>query len=79
MKKSNKKKTKIGRNDPCICGSGRKYKKCCLNKYRDARLDELIQRPVALKKNISSLRPITPADLRSFKVVNDLLKEQQKG
>lgn len=20
----------IGRNDPCICGSGRKYKKCCL-------------------------------------------------
>ncbi len=22
---------KIGRNDPCICGSGKKYKKCCLN------------------------------------------------
>jgi len=22
---------KIGRNDPCPCGSGRKYKKCCLN------------------------------------------------
>lgn len=20
---------KIGRNDPCSCGSGRKYKKCC--------------------------------------------------
>jgi len=19
------------RNDPCICGSGKKYKKCCLN------------------------------------------------
>jgi tetratricopeptide (TPR) repeat protein len=25
-------KEKIGRNDPCPCGSGRKYKKCCLNK-----------------------------------------------
>jgi peptide deformylase len=24
--------TKIGRNDPCPCGSGRKHKKCCLNK-----------------------------------------------
>ena len=24
--------TKIGRNDPCPCGSGKKYKKCCLNK-----------------------------------------------
>jgi len=23
---------KIGRNDPCFCGSGKKYKKCCLNK-----------------------------------------------
>jgi hypothetical protein len=22
----------IGRNDPCPCGSGRKYKFCCLNK-----------------------------------------------
>ena len=22
----------VGRNDPCPCGSGRKYKKCCLNK-----------------------------------------------
>ena len=23
---------KIGRNDPCPCGSGRKYKQCCLKK-----------------------------------------------
>lgn len=22
---------KVGRNDPCTCGSGKKYKKCCLN------------------------------------------------
>lgn len=25
-------KTKIGRNDPCPCGSGKKYKKCCMKK-----------------------------------------------
>ena len=24
--------TKIGRNDPCPCGSGKKYKNCCLDK-----------------------------------------------
>jgi len=24
--------SKIGRNDPCPCGSGKKYKKCCGNK-----------------------------------------------
>ncbi len=22
---------KVGRNDACFCGSGKKYKKCCLN------------------------------------------------
>jgi hypothetical protein len=21
----------VGRNDPCPCGSGKKYKRCCLN------------------------------------------------
>jgi uncharacterized protein YecA (UPF0149 family) len=21
--------SKIGRNDPCFCGSGKKYKRCC--------------------------------------------------
>jgi len=36
-KEFNKTKTvvnevKVGRNDPCPCGSGKKYKKCCLNK-----------------------------------------------
>jgi len=35
--------SKIGRNDPCPCGSGKKYKKCCLEKdkaqrrYNDAK------------------------------------------
>jgi preprotein translocase subunit SecA len=23
---------KVGRNDPCPCGSGKKYKNCCINK-----------------------------------------------
>lgn len=34
QKKSNTvvKDKKIGRNDPCPCGSGKKYKKCCGNK-----------------------------------------------
>ena len=28
---------KLGRNDPCHCGSGKKYKKCCLEKDAAAR------------------------------------------
>jgi uncharacterized protein YecA (UPF0149 family) len=27
--KSKQYETKVGRNDPCPCGSGKKYKKCC--------------------------------------------------
>jgi hypothetical protein len=30
---------KIGRNDPCRCGSGKKYKKCCLE--RDAAFEDI--------------------------------------
>jgi hypothetical protein len=30
--KGKRKEKKIGRNDPCPCGSGKKYKKCCLGK-----------------------------------------------
>lgn len=26
---------KIGRNDPCPCGSGKKYKKCCINSNKE--------------------------------------------
>ena len=29
VKKTPKKSQKIGRNDPCPCGSGKKYKQCC--------------------------------------------------
>ena len=28
---------KTGRNDPCPCGSGKKYKKCCLTKHEEVR------------------------------------------
>jgi uncharacterized protein len=27
---------KVGRNDPCPCGSGKKYKQCCLKKDQEA-------------------------------------------
>ncbi|MBN2327256.1 MAG: preprotein translocase subunit SecA [Candidatus Omnitrophica bacterium] len=30
-------KTKVGRNDPCPCGSGKKYKKCCMLKEQAVR------------------------------------------
>src|SRR6185437_12355888 len=32
--------SKLGRNDPCHCGSGKKYKKCCLSKDEEGRPKE---------------------------------------
>ncbi len=38
---------KIGRNDPCHCGSGQKYKKCCSAKDDAARSAELAAQAAA--------------------------------
>ena len=31
LQPANNNQPKIGRNSPCLCGSGKKFKKCCLN------------------------------------------------
>ena len=33
-----------GRNDPCPCGSGKRYKRCCLDKDQAAALAPLLAR-----------------------------------
>lgn len=43
---------KIGRNDPCPCGSGEKYKKCCLNKLEN-KLTEY-RRLLGMEQNIKN-------------------------
>jgi tetratricopeptide (TPR) repeat protein len=40
VKTAEAKPSKLGRNSPCPCGSGKKYKKCCLNKDEANRLAE---------------------------------------
>jgi tetratricopeptide (TPR) repeat protein len=34
-----------GRNDPCPCGSGKKYKRCCLEREEAAMLAALVAKP----------------------------------
>ena len=31
---------RVGRNDMCPCGSGMKYKKCCINGKKESRIEE---------------------------------------
>ena len=41
---------KIGRNDPCPCGSGRKYKRCCIRSDGGSQLYTADERVSALQK-----------------------------
>lgn len=45
-------KTKIGRNDPCPCGSDKKYKFCCMNKPKEE--IDLIESPEERQKWLQS-------------------------
>ena len=47
---------KIGRNAPCPCGSGKKYKKCCLNKNKSVTPPESL-RYRRLAKSLDKLMP----------------------
>ncbi len=46
---------KIGRNEPCPCGSGEKYKKCCLDKLEDKLTEyrRLLGREQAIKDKLT--------------------------
>lgn len=44
----------VGRNDPCRCGSGKKYKKCCLGK--DEAAHPRVQEPVGPSEGDNATR-----------------------
>ncbi len=58
---------KVGRNDPCPCGSGKKYKKCCMEKERVEEREEkkIIPAP-------SPTRQKTWADFEHLKVYDSI-------
>jgi hypothetical protein len=49
---------KIGRNDACPCGSGKKFKRCCLGKQRSetAALSETQRAQISLQNAINSIQ-----------------------
>ena len=53
---------KLGRNDPCPCGSGLKYKKCCLGRKGAPQKDfrDLYERKYGIrlkgKKDVQAIR-----------------------
>ncbi|MBK9608809.1 MAG: UPF0149 family protein [Betaproteobacteria bacterium] len=47
---------KVGRNDPCPCGSGKKYKKCCMAKGHGLAMNGSTGRPFAPWRSPSTRR-----------------------
>ena len=60
---------KTGRNDPCPCGSGKKYKKCCANKSASSILQDM-------KEDIHNL--IGGRSFGSIEEVQDVLDQYQQ-
>jgi len=46
---------KVGRNAPCPCGSGKKYKKCCLPLHQQSSAHEVSAGPVTLEPGLTDL------------------------
>jgi methionyl aminopeptidase len=64
------KSVKVGRNDPCPCGSGRKFKKCCLGK--DQKDEQDLQDLYAKKYGI---RVKNPQDIEGIRKAGRLVLE----
>lgn len=79
------KKNKIGRNDPCSCGSGKKFKKCCLgirsDKTEPPKLSKELPEDIKMKihrhqaeekirkERFGEVREIIHADFKGYKFV----------
>lgn len=67
----NELKMRLGRNDPCPCGSGRKYKRCCLaaDEQREAaqrRQEQESMEEQAWNDDAATPQPPPPRDLRQL-------------
>lgn len=79
--KKNVTKTKVGRNDPCPCGSGLKYKRCCMVPVRQkhaADIPELYWRRhrIRLKaeKDVDAIRRAGALVVRTLDLVESRLR-----
>lgn len=61
---------KIGRNDLCPCGSGLKYKKCCMKKEKGTALEEDVKKQYFKKYKI---RLKEPEDVQGIKKAGELV------
>jgi hypothetical protein len=61
---------KVNRNDPCLCGSGKKYKKCCLG-------NQSPDQPIAWADD-DGVHFVAPGSAPSPEELEQMTKEYQK-
>lgn len=65
---------KVGRNDPCPCGSGLKYKKCCLPREEKATVKaEDPGRKTFVDREISRLQELAAGRRPGFRLIGALV------
>lgn len=60
---------KIGRNEQCPCGSGRKYKRCCLQKNQAQQEAQLQSQKVSINEEVAKLQVLAASHEESMKVI----------
>ena len=71
--------TKIGRNEPCPCGSGKKYKRCCMSSVGKQHADfvDSIGQMLAMNPDLSLDELNVIAEHQSNKNKIDNLKNEK--
>ena len=64
---------KVGRNDPCPCGSGRKFKKCCMNRSTPQKMD---MADLYMKRY--GIRLKTPEEIEGIRKAGKLVMETHR-
>ncbi len=73
---------KVGRNDPCPCGSGRKYKRCCLHKEvpKPDRARETYRKEYGIRlKEPDDVEGIRRAGRLAVEILNEVEKQIKAG
>jgi len=79
-----RKQPRVGRNDPCPCGSGRKYKHCCgkgggaeeTNLLHASAMSEIRQPDLSRKYPLGTIALYGPDDKRTTKIVAGAIKHE---
>ncbi len=70
---------KISRNDQCPCGSGRKYKKCCLQKTQADRATQLQPQKISINEEVAKLQAAAANHEETLKAIGVFIFFSTKG